>query len=76
MLGNNLSQLGVDAGKLDSGLNALFRRSLVDADHGRVRARRRALATSSITTELATLVGANFTRSREDAQSQPGVDDF
>lgn len=75
MAGNNLSQLGVDAGKLDSGLNAYSGaiwwmpttgeygpgEGFGDFEHH---------------TELATLVGANFTRSREDAQSQPGVDDF
>ena len=75
MTGNNLSQLGVDAGKLDSGLNAYSGaiwwmpttgefgpgEGFGDFEHH---------------TELATLVGANYTQSREDAQSQPGVDDF
>jgi hypothetical protein len=75
MVGNNLSQLGVDAGKLDSGLNAYSGavwwmpttgeygpgEGFGDFEHH---------------DEFATLVGANFTRSREDAQSQPGVNDF
>jgi hypothetical protein len=75
MVGNNLSQLGVDAGKLDSGLNAYSGavwwmpttgeygpgEGFGDFEHH---------------TEFATLVGANFTHSREDAQSQPGVNDF
>jgi hypothetical protein len=75
MVGNNLSQLGVDAGKLDSGLNAYSGavwwmpttgeygpgEGFGDFEHH---------------TEFATLVGANLTHSREDAQSQPGVNDF
>jgi hypothetical protein len=75
MLGNNLSQLGVDAGKLDSGLNAMSGavwwmpttgeygpgEGFGDFEHHQ---------------EVATLFGANFTHSREDAQSQPGVNDF
>ena len=34
MLGNNLSQLGVDAGELDATLNTVFGRAVVDADDG------------------------------------------
>lgn len=70
MLANNLSQLGIDSGQLDAGFNTLasalwwfpttgefgFANGFGDYDwHEKV----------------ATMVGVNFTRSREDAQSQP-----
>jgi hypothetical protein len=75
MVGNNLSQLGVDAGKLDSGLNA-YSGALwwmpTTGEYGPGEG----FGDFEHHTELATLVGANFTHSREDAQSQPGVNDF
>lgn len=75
MLGNNLAQLGVSAAELDGGFNTLsaalwwmpttgeygFAQGIGDFDNHQ---------------EVATLFGVHFTRSREDAQGQPGVDDF
>lgn len=75
MLGNNLSQLGVDAGELDSNLNTVSGSlwwmpttgefgpadGLGDFEHHDV---------------AATLFAVNYTRSREDRQSQPGLDSF
>ena len=75
MLGNNLSQLGVDAGELDSNLNTVSGAlwwmpttgefgpadGLGDFEHHDV---------------AATLFAVNYTRSREDRQSQPGLDSF
>ena len=75
MLGNNLSQLGVDAGELDATLNTVSGalwwmpttgeygpgEGFGDFEHHN---------------EAATLFGVNFTRSREDQQSQPGLNSF
>lgn len=73
MVGNNLSQLGIDAGQLDAGFNTVaaalwwfpttgefgFANGFGDYDWHE---------------EVATMVGVNYTRSREDAQSQPDTD--
>jgi hypothetical protein len=76
MLGNNLSQLGVDAGQLDNGFNTLsaaltylpttgeygmFNGSFGDFDNHR---------------QAATRFGLHFTRSDEDRQGQPTTDAF
>jgi hypothetical protein len=76
MLGNNLSQLGVDAGQLDNGFNTLsaaltwfpttgeygmFNGSFGDFDNHR---------------KAATRLGLHFTRSDEDRQGQPRSDAF
>jgi hypothetical protein len=76
MLGNNLSQLGVDAGQLDNGFNTLsaaltwfpttgeygmFNGSFGDFDNHR---------------KAATRIGLHFTRSDEDRQGQPRTDAF
>jgi hypothetical protein len=76
MLGNNLSQLGVDAGQLDNGFNTLsavltwfpttgeygmFNGSFGDFDNHR---------------KAATRLGLHFTRSDEDRQGQPRTDAF
>jgi hypothetical protein len=75
MLGNNLSQLGVDAGELDSNLNTVSGAlwwmpttgefgpadGMGDFEHHDA---------------AATLFAVNYTRSREDRQSQPGLNDF
>jgi hypothetical protein len=76
MLGNNLSQLGVDAGQLDNGFNTLsaaltgfpttgeygmFNGSLGDFDNHR---------------KAATRLGLHFTRCDEDRQGQPRTDAF
>lgn len=75
MIGNNLSQLGVDAAQLDGGLNTVSgalwwmpttgeygpAEGFGDFEHHR---------------ELATLFGVHYTRSRETAQGQPGTESF
>lgn len=71
MLGNNLSQLGVDAGQLDNGFNTWstalwwttnnFGRSASYGDFEKHA-------------QLATVLGGSFTRSDETKQSQPGTD--
>jgi len=75
MLGNNLSQLGVDAGQLDNKLNTLAtalvwypttgeygtRAGFGDLDHHE---------------QVATRLGTHFTRSTEDRQGQPDTDAF
>jgi hypothetical protein len=75
MLGNNLSQLGVDAGQLDDGINT-FSAALtyfpttgeygLNSNFGDFENHRKA----------ATRVGAHFTRSDEDRQGQPNTDAF
>jgi hypothetical protein len=73
MLANNLSQLGVDAGQLDSGVNTVsgavgwmpttgeFGRGFGDMEHH---------------DELATRFGVRFTASRETRQGQPDTEAF
>jgi hypothetical protein len=72
MLGNNLSQLGVDAGQLDAGLDTVsaaltwepmgpYGKAFGDFEHH---------------DDLATRFGLHFTRSGEDAQSQPNTEGF
>jgi hypothetical protein len=72
MLGNNLSQLGVDAGQLDSHLNtisaALTWQPLGDYGKGFGDYERHE--------SLVTQFGVRFTRSSEDAQGQPDTEDF
>jgi hypothetical protein len=75
MVGNNLSQLGVDAGELDSNLNTVSGALWwmpTTGEYGPGDG----FGDFEGHDELATLVGVNFTRSREDAQNQPGVNDF
>ena len=74
-LGNNLAQLGVSSLELDAGLNTFsgavwwmpttgeFGQASGFGDYDNHQ-------------EVATLVGAHFTRSRETAQGQPEIDDF
>ena len=76
MLGNNLSQLGVDAGQLDNGLNTWSGEPGLDADHGRVRHERRVRRLRQATTQLATRFGAHYTHSDENRQGQPDTDAF
>ncbi|MBT1442931.1 hypothetical protein KJI95_00110 [Shewanella sp. JM162201] len=75
MIGNNLSQLGVNAAQMDGEFNTLSGalwwmpttgeygpgQGLGDYEHH---------------DEFATLFGVHFTRSREDAQGQPGTEGF
>jgi hypothetical protein len=75
MLGNNLSQLGVDAGQLDDGINT-FSAALtcfpttgeygLNSNFGDFEDHRKA----------ATRIGLHFTRSDEDRQGQPTTDSF
>jgi len=70
MIGNNLSQLGVDAGQLDKGMNTYsgalwWSTANVTAYAG--------MGDLEGHDELAASLGAAFTYSREDRQSQPGT---
>ncbi len=69
MLGNNLSQLGVDAGQLDNGFNtwstALW---WTTNDFGRLAS----FGDYEKHRKIATILGGAFTRSNETKQSQPG----
>ena len=70
MLGNNLSQLGIDAGQLDDGLNTVAAALWWYPTTGEFGTAS-GFGDYDWHEELATMVGINFTRSREDAQSQP-----
>ena len=75
MLGNNLSQLGVDAGELDSSFNTVSGALWwmpTTGEYGPAQG----LGDFEHHDDLATLFSLHFTRSREDAQNQPGVNDF
>lgn len=75
MLGNNLSQLGVSASELDDELNT-FSTALwwmpTTGEYGPGSG----FGDFEFHEEVATIFGVNYTRSREDAQGQPEVDDF
>jgi len=75
MLGNNLSQLGIDASELDANFNT-FSGALwwmpTTGEFGPAQG----FGDFEHHEELATLFSGHFTRSREDAQAQPGLDDF
>ena len=75
MLGNNLSQLGVDASELDSNLNTVSGAlwwTPTTGEYGPADG----FGDFEHHTEPATILGVHFTRSREDAQNQPGLEDF
>ncbi|MDH3994965.1 MAG: hypothetical protein OEV47_18745, partial [Gammaproteobacteria bacterium] len=72
MLGNNLSQLGVNANKLDDGLNTISSRidwMPTTGEYGPLRG----FDDFDEHTDLATLFGLAYTFSEEDRQSQPGT---
>lgn len=71
MLGNNLSQLGVDAGQLDNTLDT-YAGALVWTPLG---AYNNGFGDFENTEDLRVRVGLHYTHSTEDRQSQPGVDD-
>ena len=75
MLGNNLSQLGVNAAQLDNEFNT-FSTALwwmpTTGEYGPGAG----LGDYEWHEDLATLVGIHFTHSREDAQGQPGTEGF
>lgn len=75
MLGNNLSQLGVDASQLDDGLNTVSAALWwmpTTGEYGPAEG----FGDYEMHDKAATLFGVHFTRSREDAQSQPGANNF
>ncbi|MBL4571434.1 MAG: hypothetical protein JKY21_09845, partial [Alcanivorax sp.] len=75
MLGNNLSQLGVDAAQLDNGLNTVSTALWwmpTTGEYGPGEG----LGDYEFHEELATRFGVHFTRSRETAQAQPGTNTF
>lgn len=72
MLGNNLSQLGIDAGQLNNGLNT-WSGMLIwmpAADYGP------GFGDFENHQNPATRFGLHYTRSKEDLQSQPGTEDI
>lgn len=75
MLGNNLSQLGVDAGQLDGKIHAVSGALWwmpTTGEYGPGEG----FGDFEYHDDLATLFSLNYTRSREDKQSQPGVNEF
>lgn len=75
MLGNNLSQLGIDAGQLDGDMNT-FSGALWWMPTTGEFGPGEGFGDFENHDELATLFSLHFTRSREDSQSQAGVNDF
>lgn len=75
MIGNNLSQLGVNAAQLDDELNT-FSGALwwmpTTGEYGPGEG----LGDYEFHQDFATLFGVHFTHSREDAQGQPGTEGF
>jgi hypothetical protein len=75
MLGNNLSQLGVDAVQLDGNFNTVSGALWwmpTTGEYGPAEG----LGDFEHHDDAATLFSVHYTRSREDAQNQPGVNDF
>ena len=70
MLGNNLSQIGIDAGQLDNGLNTLSGALVWMPATGEYGKSSR-FGDFEDHRKLATLLGFHFTRSAENSQSQP-----
>ncbi|EJL22622.1 hypothetical protein [Novosphingobium sp. AP12] len=75
MIGNNLSQLGVDATQLDNGFNTLSGALWwmpTTGEYGPAEG----FGDFEHHDDIATLFGVHMTHSREDAQSQPGTESF
>ena len=75
MLGNNLSQLGVNAAQLDDGLNTVSAALWwmpTTGEYGPGRG----FGDYEMHDEVATMFAVNFTHSREDAQGQPGAEGY
>jgi hypothetical protein len=72
MLGNNLSQLGVDAGQLDNGLNTWsgMLSWMPSGDYGP------GFGDFENHQSMVTRFGLHYTYSKEDRQSQPGTEDI
>src|SRR5882672_8657877 len=75
MLGNNLSQLGIDAGQLDEGLNTVSG-SLVWMPTTGEYGKWGQYGDFEDHQKTATRVGIHYTRSYENRQSQPASDNF
>jgi hypothetical protein len=75
MLGNNLSQFGIDAGQLDFALNTVAT-SLVWMPTTGEFGRTNAFGDFDGHEKVATRLGVHFTRSRETRQAQPTTDAF
>ena len=75
MLGNNLSQLGVDAGQLDDKLNTISAALIWLPTTGEF-GRRGGFGDFDDHRKVATRLAAHATRSDEDAQGQPDTDAF
>ena len=75
MLGNNLSQLGVNASRLDDELNTWSGRIDWMPTTGEFGPQR-GFDDWEMHDEIATLFGIGATRSKEDRQSQPGTEDI
>lgn len=75
MLGNNLSQLGIDAGQLDGDMSTISGALWWMPTTGEFGPGE-GFGDFEYHDDLATLFSLHFTRSREDSQSQPGVNDF
>ena len=75
MVGNNLSQLGVDAAQLDNNMNTVSGALWWMPTTGEYGAGE-GFGDYDWHTEVATLFGVHFTHSREDAQGQPDTNSF
>ena len=75
MLGNNLSQLGIDAGQLDNSLNT-WSGALVWMPTTGEFGKFGAFGDFDDHQKLATRIGGHYTRSDENRQSQPATDSF
>jgi hypothetical protein len=75
MLGNNLSQLGVNASQLDDGLNTVSAALWWMPSTGEYGPGE-GLGDYEMHENMATLFGIHFTHSREDAQGQASENDF
>jgi hypothetical protein len=75
MLGNNLSQLGINAAQLDNGVNTFSARLFWKPTTGEFGFANE-FGDYSQHQQVATLFGAHFTHSQEDAQGQSGPESF
>jgi hypothetical protein len=76
MLGNNLSQLGVDAGQLDNGFNTLSASLAWFPTTGEYGMFNGSFGDFDNHQKAATRLGLHYTRSDEDRQGQPRTDAF
>jgi hypothetical protein len=76
MLGNNLSQLGVDAGQLDNGFNTLSAALTYFPTTGEYGMFSSSFGDFDNHQDIATRLGFHYTRSDEDRQGQPNTDAF